>query len=154
MLTADRARAFGWHIEFLLKPQQLVDLAPRMMALSCPISVDHLGLLDPAAALDQPAFVALQALLRQGHGWVKFSGAYRVARRTEQYEAVLPFARRLAQDHPDRIVWGSDWPHVGQMEAMPNTTRLLDLLTAWAPGESERRRILVDNPATLYGFDA
>jgi predicted TIM-barrel fold metal-dependent hydrolase len=152
--SADRARAFGWHLEFLLKPEQLIELEPRLTKLSCPVSCDHIAFIKPDLGLAQPAFEALKRLIETGHGWVKFSGAYRISGKAEHYEAVLPLARDLAQNYPDRIVWGSDWPHVGQMTTMPATTPLLDLLETWVPDEVQRRRILVDNASALYGFDA
>ncbi len=151
--SADRARAFGWHLEFLIKPDQLIELAPRLMKLSCPVSCDHLGFIKPELGLEQPGFQALLRLLQSDHGWVKFSGAYRVSGKADHYDAVLPFARELAETRPDRIVWGSDWPHVGQMEVMPGTTPLLNLLRDWVPDEKLRQRILVENPAKLYGFE-
>ncbi|WP_315833774.1 amidohydrolase family protein [Bradyrhizobium prioriisuperbiae] len=151
--TADRARAFGWHLEFLIKPAQLVELAPRLMKLSCPVSCDHLGFIKPELGLEQPGFQALLRLLQSDHGWVKFSGAYRVSGKADHYDAVLPFARKLAETRPERIVWGSDWPHVGQMQVMPATTPLLNLLQDWVPDEGQRRRILVDNPSEFYGFE-
>ena len=152
--SADRARAFGWHLEFLLKPEQLIELAPRLMKLSCPVSCDHLAFIKPDLGTAQPAFEALKHLLGSGHGWAKFSGAYRISGKAEHYDAVLPFAREIAQNYPDRIVWGSDWPHVGQMQTMPATTPLLNLLESWVPDEAQRRRVLVDNATALYGFDA
>jgi len=150
--SADRAQAFGWHLEFLLKPEQLIELAPRLMKLSCPVSCDHMAFIKPDLGTAQPAFEALKGLLGSGHGWVKFSGAYRISGKAEQYDAVRPFARQLAETFPDRIVWGSDWPHVGQMQTMPGTTPLLNLLEQWVPDAQRRRRILVDNPDVLYGF--
>jgi predicted TIM-barrel fold metal-dependent hydrolase len=150
--SADRARAFGWHLEFLLKPEQLIELAPRLMKLSCPVSCDHIAFIKPGLGIAQPAFEALKRLLGSGHGWVKFSGAYRISGRAGHYAEVLPFARELAENFPDRIVWGSDWPHVGQMQTMPATTPLLNLLQNWVPDEEKRRRILVDNPDVFYGF--
>jgi predicted TIM-barrel fold metal-dependent hydrolase len=152
--SADRARAFGWHLEFLLKPEQLIELAPRLTKLSCPVSCDHIAFIKPDLGLAQPAFEALKRLLGSGHGWVKFSGAYRISGKADQYDAVLPFARELAARYPDRIVWGSDWPHVGQMTTMPATTPLLNLLEIWVPDAQQRQRILVDNAAALYGFGA
>jgi predicted TIM-barrel fold metal-dependent hydrolase len=150
--SADRAQAFGWHLEFLLKPEQLIELAPRLMKLSCPVSCDHIAFIKPDLGTAQPAFEALKGLLGSGHGWVKFSGAYRISGKAEQYDAVRPFARQLAENFPDRIVWGSDWPHVGQMQTMPGTTPLLNLLEDWVPDAQLRRGILVDNPDVLYGF--
>jgi predicted TIM-barrel fold metal-dependent hydrolase len=150
--SADRAKAFGWHLEFLLKPEQLVELEPKLLKLSCPVSFDHLAFIKPDHGLAQPAFQALLRMLDSGRGWVKFSGAYRVSGKADHYDAMLPFARKVLETRPDHIVWGSDWPHVGQMQAMPGTTALLDLLQTWVPDEQQRRRILVDNPAALYDF--
>jgi predicted TIM-barrel fold metal-dependent hydrolase len=150
--SADQAKDRGWHIEFLLKPQQLIELEPRLAKLSCAVSFDHLAFIKPADGIEQSAFQALLRLLASGNGWVKFSGAYRVSGQAELYDSVLPFARKVVEARPDRIVWGSDWPHVGQMSQMPHTTALLNLLSQWVPDATQRRRILVDNPAVLYDF--
>jgi predicted TIM-barrel fold metal-dependent hydrolase len=150
--SADQARAFGWHLEFLLKSDQLVELEPRLVKLSCPVSVDHLAFIKPELGIEQPAFQALLRLINSDNGWVKFSGAYRVSGKPNHYESVKPLAAKIAATRPDRIVWGSDWPHVGQFEVMPDTTALLNLLQIWAPDEAQRQRILVDNPAALYDF--
>jgi 2-pyrone-4,6-dicarboxylate lactonase len=150
--SADCAHERGWHLEFLLKPHQLLELEPRLAKLACPVSFDHLAFIKPGDGLDQPALQALLRLLKGDNGWVKFSGAYRVSGRAEDYDAILPLARQIVEARPDRIVWGSDWPHVGQMTTMPKTTALLNLLQAWLPDEAQRNRVLVDNPAVLYGF--
>jgi 2-pyrone-4,6-dicarboxylate lactonase len=131
----------------------LLELAPRLAKLRCPVSFDHLAFMRAEEGIEQPAFQALLRLLQDGNSWVKLSGAYRVSGIAEQYEAVLPLARDIMTTRPDRVVWGSDWPHVGQISKMPHTTPLLDLLRDWVPGEAERHRVLVENPATLYGFE-
>jgi predicted TIM-barrel fold metal-dependent hydrolase len=151
--SADSARERGWHLEFLLKPHQLLELAPRLAKLRCPTSFDHLAFMKADEGIGQAAFQALLGLLQTGNSWVKLSGAYRVSGVADQYEAVLPLARKIMETRPERVVWGSDWPHVGQMVKMPRTTPLLDLLRDWVPEEAERNRVLVDNPAVLYGFD-
>jgi predicted TIM-barrel fold metal-dependent hydrolase len=151
--AADGANDRGWHLEFLLKPQQLLELAPRLARLRCPISFDHLAFMKAEEGVAQPAFHALLGLLQSGNSWVKLSGAYRVSGIADKYEGVLPLARKIVETRPDRVVWGSDWPHVGQMAVMPRTTPLLDLLQDWVPDEAVRNRVLVDNPAKLYGFE-
>jgi predicted TIM-barrel fold metal-dependent hydrolase len=151
--SADQANAFGWHLEFLVKSDQLVELAPRLRGLSCPFSCDHIAFMKPALGLGQPGFATLRALLDTGRGWVKFSGAYRMTGQADQYAAVLPLAQALAESYGERILWGSDWPHAGQFTAMPDTTHLLDVLAEWVPDEALRRQILVTNPAMFYGFD-
>ena len=151
--SADQAAAFGWHIEFLIKSDQLIDLVPRLERLSCPFSCDHIAFMKPDLGLAQTGFVALRRLLDTGRGWVKFSGAYRMTGQLDQYDSVLPFAQILAQTYGERIVWGSDWPHVGQFAGMPDTTLLLDVLADWVPDEALRQRILVANATAFYGFD-
>ena len=152
--SADQARAFGWHLEFLVKPAQLLELMPQLLALSCPFSCDHLAMIDPSLGLDQPAFQALLRLLDSNQAWLKLSGAYRISRRADAYDVVVPYVRKLVELRPDRLVWGSDWPHAGLTEAMPSTTKLLDLLGQAVSDAATRRAILVDNAAVLYGFDA
>jgi len=83
---------------------------------------------------------------------VKLSGAYRLSEQPPPYPELKPYVTQLVAARPDRIVWASDWPHVFIKKPMPNTTDLLDLLADWVPDEDVRRRILVDNPARLYGF--
>jgi predicted TIM-barrel fold metal-dependent hydrolase len=151
--TADGARERGWHLEFLIKPALLVELEARLAKLSCPVSFDHLAFVNPRDGVAAPAFQALLRLLRGGNGWAKFSGAYRASGAAEDYAALPPMARAMIDANPDRIVWGSDWPHVGQMAIMPRTTPLLNLLQDWAPDEALRRKILVDNASKLYGFE-
>ncbi|HEY0234285.1 MAG TPA: amidohydrolase family protein, partial [Afipia sp.] len=121
--------------------------------LSCAVSFDHLAFINPRDGIEQPAFQALLRLLQSGNAWVKFSGAYRATGEAERYDALLPLAREIVATNPDRIVWGSDWPHVGQKTHMPRTTPLLNLLAQWAPDDQLRRKILVDNATALYGFD-
>jgi predicted TIM-barrel fold metal-dependent hydrolase len=151
--SADSARERGWHLEFLLKPHQLLELEPRLSKLRCPISFDHLAFMKADQGVEQPAFQALLRLLRNGNTWVKLSGAYRVSGVADQYDAVRPLALEIMKTRSDRVVWGSDWPHVGQMSKMPRTTPLLNLLQDWVPGAANRQRVLVDNPTALYGFD-
>jgi predicted TIM-barrel fold metal-dependent hydrolase len=150
--SADAVHERGWHLEFLLKPHQLLELAPRLARLRCRISFDHLAFMK-AEAIAQPAFQALLQLLQAGNSWVKLSGAYRVSGTADRYDAVLPLARAIVATRPDRVVWGSDWPHVGQFTAMPRTTPLLDLLQDWVTDDVARSRVLVENPTELYGFD-
>jgi predicted TIM-barrel fold metal-dependent hydrolase len=111
-----------------------------------------MAFIDPAAGLGQPAFQALLRLVRGANGWAKLTGAYRLSVEAPAYGDLVPFARALVEARPDRLVWGTDWPHVAFKGRMPNTTDLVDLLAEWVPDEAARLRILVDNPATLYDF--
>ena len=148
---AARVNELGWHIQLLAKGPQLLEIAARIEKLACPAIIDHIGMFRPGDGLDQPAFQAVLRLVRQGH-WVKLSGAYRLSQQPPSYPDLAPNVRALVAARPDRIVWASDWPHAFVKTAMPNTTDLLDALAEWVPDEATRNRILVDNPAALYGF--
>jgi predicted TIM-barrel fold metal-dependent hydrolase len=150
---AHRIKDLGWHMQFLMDVKTLPELMPRMRKLPVTGVVDHLGHTPVAAGLSSPGFAALRELVT-GYGyWVKLSGAYRISDRFPVFDDVAPFAQALLQDAPDRMIWGSDWPHVSLEPArMPNTGHLRNLLKQWAPDEAMRYRILVTNPARLYGF--
>lgn len=150
---AHRIKDLGWHMQFLMDVNALPELMPRMTKLPVPGIVDHMGHTPVAQGLDAPGFSALRSLVRDHGYWVKLSGAYRISERFPTFDDVTPFAQALIEDAPDRMVWGSDWPHVS-LTRMPNTGALRNLLPLWAPDADTRRRILVDNPARLYGFSA
>jgi predicted TIM-barrel fold metal-dependent hydrolase len=148
-----RVKDMGWHIQLLLQSKDLLALEPRLATLPSDIVIDHMGFIRPAdGGVEQPAFQALLRLLRGDHCWVKFSGAYRLSVEAPAYRDLSPFARALAGERPDRLLWGSDWPHAVFKGRMPNTTDLFDLLIDWVPEEKVRTRILIDNPARLFGF--
>lgn len=148
---ASRLRELGWHIQFLAKGPQILEIAKRVEKLPCPAVIDHIGMFSPSSGLDQPVFRTVLRLLAQGH-WVKLSGAYRLTQEPAPFRSLIPFITRMVEERPDRIVWASDWPHVFVKGTMPNTENLLDALGQWVPNEETRRRILVDNAAALYGF--
>jgi len=152
-LYAARMSELGWHLQFMVRAPQIVELEARLARLPCPIVIDHMTMPKPAEGVQQPAFQALLRLLRTGHCWVKLTGAYRLSEAQPHYADLAPFARALVAARPDRVVWGSDWPHVAFKGKMPSTTDLMDLLADWVPDAAVRKRVLVDNPAALYGFD-
>jgi predicted TIM-barrel fold metal-dependent hydrolase len=150
---SERVKGLGWHIQLLLRPPVLVELEPRLAKLSTDFVIDHIGLIRASdGGIEQPAFQALQRLIRTGRCWVKFTGGYRVSSEKPPFQDVIPLAHALVRERPDRILWGSDWPHVMVKENMPNTTDLLDLLSDWAPDEKTREQILVENPQKLFDF--
>lgn len=149
---AARIKPFGWHLQFHLDARDLVELAPRLEKLPVEIVIDHLGHMPRASEIDHPGFKILLRMLRERRCWVKLSAPMRFEDPRPSYPNVAPCARALAEAGPDRVVWGSDWPHVLFDGIMPNDGDLLDLLAAWAPDPALRKRILVDNPAALYGF--
>ncbi|MDJ0386630.1 amidohydrolase family protein [Roseomonas sp. E05] len=144
-------REYGWHLQFLLDARELPQLAPRFARLPVPFVVDHMGHFPAAEGVGHPGFQTLLGMVRDG-AWVKLSGAYRLSDAAPAYAEATPLARALLAAAPDRCVWGSDWPHVANWGAMPNVGDLLDLLADWAPDEATRHRVLVENPARLYGF--
>ena len=146
------AREMGWHLQFLLDARALPGLAARIARLPVPFVVDHMGHVPTAeVSPDDAAFQTLVALVRDG-GWVKLSGAYRLSANEPPYVDTVAYAQRLLEAAPDRCLWGSDWPHVALWRTMPNVGSLLDTLALWAPDDDLRRKILVTNPARLYGL--
>jgi predicted TIM-barrel fold metal-dependent hydrolase len=150
---AARVAPLGWHVQMYLRAPMMLELAPRLPKLPVAVVLDHFGGLSAAHAGKSKELDTLLGLLGTGKIWVKLSGAYRVTVEGPPYRDVLPIARALVGRAPDRLLWGSDWPHPNLLgKPMPNDGDLLGLLADWAPDESVRRRILVDNPAGLYGF--
>jgi predicted TIM-barrel fold metal-dependent hydrolase len=147
--AADRARARGWHMVMQLQGDGVREMAETIRALRMPVVIDHMGRVDPAQGVEGAAFRTLLDLLRDERIWVKLSGAERMV--PAPFTAAVPFAQALLRAAPDRVLWGTDFPH-------PNLTvpveeaDLLDLLALVAPDAANRQRLLVDNPARLYGF--
>jgi D-galactarolactone isomerase len=149
---APRIAALGWHAQIHMSGDQLVAHADMLAALPCDIVIDHMGRLPPALGTAHAAFAAIRQLLDNGRTWVKISGAYLNTNiGPPAYADVTAVAQALVRAAPERLVWGSDWPHVTETHK-PDTAALFDLLATWAGDEPTRRRILVDNPARLYGF--
>jgi predicted TIM-barrel fold metal-dependent hydrolase len=149
---ADRNRELGWHIEFLIWPEHIVEFEKRMAKLSCPIVIDHLAFIHSDNGLEQPAFQSLLRLAEHDHCWLKLSAGNRLSPNDPPYPDLFPYIQKVLKIGTDRLVWGSDWPHNAFFGRMPNTTDLLDLLLDWVPDESIRNKILTTNAARLYGF--
>jgi 2-pyrone-4,6-dicarboxylate lactonase len=150
---AEKIQAFGWHIEFLLHADEFPDLDRAFDGFPADVVFGHLGYMRTGSGLDAAGFRALLRLIERGRAWVKLTGPYRISdAAASPYADVTPFARALVAAAPERIVWGSDWPHVMVKTAMPNDGTLCELLADWVPDARARRSILVDNPARLYGF--
>ena len=150
--VVDRIAPFGWHLVLHFDAVDLPGYADVLDHLPVPFVIDHMARVDAAAGLDQAPFALLCELLRDERAWVKISGAERLtADGPPGYVDVVPFARALIAVAPERILWGTDWPHPN-VRQMPDDGDLLDLLAAFAPDESTRNGILVDNPMRLYDF--
>ena len=151
---AHKIAGAGWHLQLFARPDQIVALAPVLQALPVPLVIDHMGRIDPAEATSAPAYRVLRALLDGGNAWLKLSGAYmRSTVHGPTYADTLPLGRALVQAAPERLVWGSDWPHTTEVAGTVNDADLVDLLQHWTGSDAAMDRILVDNPARLYGFD-
>jgi D-galactarolactone isomerase len=149
---AARIAAFGWHVQLQLDGRELPRYAPALASLPVPLVIDHNGKFLEPVATDHPAFQTLLRLLGGGNTWVKLSAPYETSREgPPHYADVGKLARALVRANPERCVWASNWPHPGR-EPRPDSAALLDLLLEWADDDATRRRILVDNPAALYGF--
>ncbi len=149
---ARRIAPLGWHVQLLVRPETIVENEDRLKALPVPVVIDHFGLVDASAGIDQPAVDAMLRLLATDRVWIKLSGCYRVSVDRPLFKNVVPIAKALIAQAPHRMVWGTDWPHPAMFEYMPDDGHLMNALFDYADGEDQVRQILVDNPAALYGF--
>lgn len=153
---ADRIADLGWLAELHLRNvDEMVELAPSLRKLRTPYLIDHFGRVRGDQGVDNAGFQALLRLLREDENcWVKLCSFYRLSQAgpPDYADMVLP-ARALIEACPDRLVWGTNWPHPHVEGPMPNDGDLADQLPGWAPEEATRRAILSDNPARLFGFD-
>ena len=140
----------GWHAVLHLDAEDVVELAPRIARIRVPFVIDHMGRVKAKGGLDQPPFRQLLELVRNPLAWVKICGAERVSSSGAPFRDAVPFARALVDAAPDRVLWGTDWPHPNIAGDMPNDGDLVDLLAEAVEDEAARRRVLVDNPARLY----
>jgi predicted TIM-barrel fold metal-dependent hydrolase len=149
-----RVNDLGWHIQIHMKGEQIAGIEDLLLRVPSPIVFDHLGRLAQPNALDNPGFKTISKLIDKGRTWVKLSGAYQDTKvGPPTYSDTVAVARAYIRAAPERMVWASDWPHPTEKDK-PDDAVLFDLLAEWAPEEAMRTRILVQNPATLYGFPA
>jgi D-galactarolactone isomerase len=147
-----RANDLGWHIQVNMASDQILAARDLWNRLPCPIVFDHLAHMREPAGMTDPAFAVVAALLQQGRAWVKLSGAYADSKvGPPTYADSTKVAQAYVREAPERLVWGSDWPHPTE-KTKPDDAILFDLLSEWVPDEATRTRILVANPAQLYGF--
>jgi D-galactarolactone isomerase len=149
---AGRVAGFGWHVQAQLDGRDLAHCEKVLARLPVPLVIDHNGKFLEPVATDHPGFQALLRLLDGGNTWVKLSAPYETSKTgPPHYRDVSTLARALVAARADRCVWASNWPHPGR-DPVPDTASLLDLLLEWTDDDATRQRILVDNPAQLYGF--
>jgi 2-pyrone-4,6-dicarboxylate lactonase len=147
--TAARVARLGWHLQFYVPGYVVRKLIPFLATLQVDFVIDHMGYMLEEDGLTPADFAALLELTRTGRCWLKLSGPYRIAKE-RGYGAVEHIARQIVAVAPGRSLWGSDWPHIPNSQR--DTGELLNLLSVWAPDETVRRQILVDNPARLFRF--
>jgi predicted TIM-barrel fold metal-dependent hydrolase len=162
--AVDRVKARGWHIQIFTSLAMISAIKDLVAASPVPVVFDHFGGAQAALGPEQPGFADLVELVRSGKAYVKISGAYRASKLGPDYADAAPLARALIAANSDRIVWGTDWPHPDSVtppgkkpsDVTPlfqiDDGRLLNQLAVWAPDAPIRKKILVDNPAQLYGF--
>jgi 2-pyrone-4,6-dicarboxylate lactonase len=148
-----RVRELGWYVKIQPEPDGIVEQAPLFEKLELPVLIDHMGRANPAAGARDPSRSKLVELLKRGNFWVMLSLGEKISRAGPPWDDVLPLARALIDAAPDRVVWATDWPHPVSTRQPPNEGDLIELLYRYAPDEATLRKILVDNPARLFGFD-
>jgi D-galactarolactone isomerase len=150
---AKRIAGLGWHVQLHMLGDQIVGIEDVLQRLPVPIVFDHLARLPQPAGVSHPAFTVVRKLLDSGRAWVKLSGAYQDTKvGPPTYADATAVAQAYVKAAPERLVWASDWPHPTMQKEKPDDAVLFDLLTEWATAAETRHRILVDNPAVLYGF--
>jgi D-galactarolactone isomerase len=148
-----RIGALGWHVQINAPADRLLEIMPILERLAVPIVFDHLAHVPQPDGVKHPVYSKVRALVDKGRRWVKLSGAYldtKVGPPT--YADSSAVARAYVKAAPERLVWGSDWPHPTELDHKPDDALLFDLLADWAPEAAVRHRILVENPQVLYGF--
>jgi predicted TIM-barrel fold metal-dependent hydrolase len=147
-----RLAGIGWHLDFLLPGWLTDELMRKIGSLQCDCTLAHMGMFLARDGVQQAGFQRLLDLLRNGRGkvWVKLTGVYRVSQ-APGFADAAPLARALIEAAPDRLIWGSDYPHLSFADKV-NPMQLFELFRGWTRDEATRRRILVDNPAKLFGF--
>jgi predicted TIM-barrel fold metal-dependent hydrolase len=150
---AKRVNDLGWHVQLHFRGDQIVEHEELLKRIVSPMVFDHLGRIPMPDGIKHPAFQVICRLIDKGRTWVKLSGAYQDTKvGPPTYADMTEVARGYLKAAPERMVWGSDWPHPTERDHKPNDAVLFDLLSEWAPDEALRKRVLVDNPAGLYGF--
>ena len=162
--AVERMKARSWHVQLYTTLAMITAIKELVAASPAPAVFDHFGGANAALGVEQPGFADLVELVKSGKAYVKISGAYRASKLAPDYPDAAPLAKALIEANPDRIIWGTDWPHPNSVtlpgKQVSDVTplfqiddgRLFNQLPVWAPDAAVRKKILVDNPARLYGF--
>jgi predicted TIM-barrel fold metal-dependent hydrolase len=156
----EKVAEVGWSVDLHIDMRNLLAQEKRIRAMPAPVVIDHIARVKPAEGPGQPGFQLLLDLMKLSHVWVKVSGADKICETTVHeyfglpFVDVIPYAKAVIAAAPERVIWGTDWPHSNNFAPghTPNDGDLVDLLAEFAPAEATRNQILVENPAKLYGF--
>ena len=151
---AKRIQPFGWHLELLMHVNEHPDLAKTFEDFPVDLVFGHFGYAHAKHGVVDKGFQGLLDLMKHQHAWVKMTGPYRICDGDLPYVDMRPFNDAVIEANPNRLIWGSDWPHVMVKKQMPHDADLCDLLGEWVQDESLRNAILVNNPCILYDFPA
>jgi len=149
---AKRVAPMGWHLQFRIGVEDFVGIEPMLQQLPVPVVIDHMGQVPVAEGVRGAAFQTILRLAGSGRAYVKLSGPMRMTELEYPYADVTPFVHALVSAAPERLVWATDWPHTTLTKQMPNDGDLVDLLPDWIPDAATGHKVLVENPARLYGF--
>lgn len=149
--TVDRLADLGWHVVLHLDAQDILTYAERLARIPVPFIIDHMGRVKAQDGIEQQSFLALQQLMENPLAWVKVCGAERVSVGRRPFEDAVPFAQKLIELAPERVLWGTDWPHPNISKDMPNDGGLVDLMFNFCTDPLLRQKLLIDNPMKLYG---
>jgi predicted TIM-barrel fold metal-dependent hydrolase len=148
-----RIEALDWHVVLHLDAQDIVQYTPLINQIRVPFVIDHMGRVRAEAGLEQEPFKQLLELMRNPLAWVKVCGSERVSVGRAPFDDAIPFARALIEAAPDRVLWGTDWPHPNISKDMPNDGELVNLLFRICDDPVLLRKLLVENPERLYDFN-
>lgn len=149
----ERIAPLGWHLELLARVDEYPNLDEALRPLEIPIVFGHMGYLSRGVDPYHPGMKAMLALMRSGHAWAKITGPYRIGLENPPYGTAAAIVRWLAKHCVERLVWGSDWPHVMVKGPMPHDADLLDAVAEWIPRQDQQHAIFSNNPAKLYQWD-
>lgn len=148
-----RIARLDWHLVIHLDAQDIVDYADLFSTLPVPMVIDHMGRVPAGDGLDQEPLRVLRQFLCNDNVWVKLSGPERISATGHPFADAVPIARALIETAPDRVLWGTDWPHPNMGDdGAPDDGHLVDMVAQYAPDAGQRQKLLVDNPKRLYGF--
>jgi predicted TIM-barrel fold metal-dependent hydrolase len=148
-----RIKELGWYAKIQPEKDGIVSSVEKYALLDVPVLIDHMARPDPEAGKNDPNLKKMLELLSKGNFWVMLSLGEKTSKKGAPYEDVIPIARTYIEAAPDRCVWASDWPHPVSVKQPPNDADLLELMYRYAPNQATLEKILVHNPAKLFGFE-